>query len=665
MKKKYLLVGSANAGKTTLFNALTGLHQHTANYSGVTVEKYIGTFRLNDVSVEVVDLPGIYSLYTSSLEEQLAVDEILNTSYDGIILVVNAEQIQKNLLLVLQVMDLKKPTLVVLNMIDEARKNHIAIDVAQLSELLGVDVVCSNSRTGEGIDDLKAKLLTIRSTQAVFHEWQMFQTLQDQNIDTHKLQNYTDWIRFYLNNHVDLPIIEKDLRYKNALVQYIASKSIKRSHNLFQNKKWQIDNVLTHKVYGFLFLIIVLYLVFQFIFFIAEYPMAWIEWTLGEFSVWLQQYLPNTEWANLLLNGIIPGITGVVMFVPQIALLFLMIGILEESGYMARVSFLLDGIFSKFGLSGKSLIPLVSGVACAVPSILSARTITNFKERLITILVLPFMSCSARLPVYTLMISLIFPEDHYWWFMNVKGLVLLGLYLLGLLVALFYAWLFHRIIPQKSKPFFFIELPSYKVPYWKNLFLNVWNKVNIFILDAGKIILAVSVILWYLSTHTLPSVQEQLKEKYKDMDRIPELQVDYQRELIEKSYIGIVGKMIEPILTPLGYDWKIGIALVTSFAAREVFVGTMATLYSVNSQDDIVSLRNRIQHARWMHTNQPVFTLATNVSLLIYYALAMQCISTMVIVYRELKSWKWVAIQFFIMTGSAYLLAFIVYQSLN
>lgn len=666
VNKKYLLAGSPNSGKTTLFNALTGLHQHTANYSGVTVEKYIGEFKYNNTDIEVVDLPGIYSLYPSAIEEQLAIDEILNTSYDGIILVVNAEQIQKNLLLVLQILDLKRPTVLVLNMIDEAKKNKISINALQLSELLGIDVICTNSRTGEGIDELKSKLLNIKSTNATFYDWQVFQKTDKQDFDIDiNFKSYENWIRFYLQHNSDFAFIEADLKYKNALVKYISSKCISNAYNIFQNKKWLIDKYLTHKIYGFIFLIITLLIVFQLVFFIAEYPMQWIEWSLTHFSGWLQGFLPQTEWANLIVNGVIPGITGVVMFVPQIALLFLMIGILEESGYMARVSFLLDSIFSKFGLSGKSLIPLVSGVACAVPSVLSTRTITNFKERLITILVLPFMSCSARLPVYTLLISLTVQKDSYWGFINIKGLMLLGLYLLGLLMALLYAWIFHKIIFQKSKTFFFIEMPSYKIPYWKNLLLNVWNKVKIFITDAGKIIMAISVILWYLSTHTFPSIQEQLDKKYANAGNNDSIQNAYQEELLEKSYIGIIGKTIQPLIKPLGYDWKIGIALVTSFAAREVFVGTMATLYSVNDQENIISLRDKIKAAEWTDTHQPVFTIATNISLLIYYALAMQCISTMVIVYRELKSFKWMLIQFVIMTGSAYLLAFIAYQVLK
>ncbi len=666
VKKKFLLVGSPNSGKTTLFNVLTGLHQHTANYSGVTVEKYIGEFEYQQVGIEVVDLPGIYSLYPNSLDEQLAIDEILNTHYDGIILVVSAEQIQKHLLLVLQILELKKPSVLVLNMIDEAKKNKISIDTKLLSKLLDIDIVCTNARAYEGIDLLKEKLLQIKNTHAIFHDLSILESISKQyaSPDVH-IVNYEEWIRFCLNQSLhDSPFVEMDLKYKNSLVNYISSKCIGK-YDIFQNKKWIINKYLTHKVYGFLFLVVILLIVFQLVFFIAEYPMEWIEWTLSNFSKWVGKLLPQTEWVNLVVNGIIPGVTGVVMFVPQIALLFLMIGILEESGYMARVSFLLDSIFSKFGLSGKSLIPLVSGVACAVPSILSTRTITNFKERLITILVLPFMSCSARLPVYTLMISLIFPEDSYWGFLNVKGLVLLGLYLFGLLMALIYAWLFHRIVPQKTKTFFFIELPSYKVPYWRNLFIIIWNKVKIFITDAGKIIVAISVVLWYLSTHTFPSVQERLKEKYESQWNNDSIQKVYQKELLEKSYIGMIGKAIEPMISPLGYDWKVGIALVTSFAAREVFVGTMATLYSVTEDDDILTLRDKIKMAVWTGTQKPVFTKATNISLLIYYALAMQCISTMVVVYRELKSWKWVVIQFFIMTGSAYLLAFLAYQGLK
>lgn len=662
--KRFLLVGSPNSGKTTLFNALTGLHQKTANYPGVTIEKFVGITHHQNVDFEIIDLPGIYSLYPNSIDEHLTVNEILNFEYDGLVLVANADQFQKNLLLTLQVLDLKKPCVLVLNMIDEVRKKNIEIQVNPLSELLDVQIVLTNARRGEGVDELKNKLLNLQTSKANFNEQNFIHHLNSQY---NNIQNYENWLAFYLNNfnkNDRLPYsVQQDLNYKNTLIRYISDKSIKKQNFINTNKN-TIDKILTHRYYGFIFLILVLLMVFQLVFFIAEYPMEWIEWAMNNIAEKVNTILPPSEWAQLIVNGVIPGITGIIMFIPQITLLFLMIGILEESGYMSRVSFLMDSIFKKFGLSGKSLIPLVSGVACAVPSILSARTITNIKEKMITILVLPFMSCSARLPVYTLLISLIFPENQYFAFFNIKGLVLLGLYLLGFTMALLYAFLFQKILKQNQKTFFFIELPSYKIPFWKNLVINVWNKVKIFITDAGKIIFAISIILWYLSTHTFPSVQEKLNQKYSQKDFNSDVEKSYQKELLENSYIGLIGKKIEPVIRPLGYDWKIGIALISAFAAREVFVGTMATLYSSASNDDIISLREKIKSAR--HTDStPVFTTATNISLLIYYALAMQCISTMVIVYRELQSIKWMLIQFFMMTGTAYLLAFLAYQMFN
>lgn len=664
LTKKYLLVGSPNSGKTTLFNALTGLHQKTANYSGVTIEKYIGYFHYQNTTIELVDLPGIYSLYPSSIDEKLAVDEILYTSYDGMILVVNAEQLHKNMLLVLQILDLKMPTLLVLNMIDEAEKNNMHIDTHTLSTLLDVECITTNARTHKGIASLKEKMLSFKISSSTFYDLNFFQKLSTYTGSTHQVSSYKEWIA-YATQHSDVDEwIGVDLKYKNSLSHYIISKSVGQ-YNPFKNKKWILDKYLTHKVFGFAFLFFTLLIIFQLVFFIAEYPMEWIEQGMSAVTLWLDNFLPNTEWANLILNGVIPGITGVIMFVPQIALLFLMIGILEESGYMARISFLLDSVFSKFGLSGKSLIPLVSGVACAVPSILSTRTINNVKEKLITILILPFMSCSARLPVYTLLIGLIFPENTYYGFFNVRGLALLGLYLLGFLMVLCYGWIFHKIIHQDKKSFFFIELPSYKIPYWKNLLIHVWNKVKIFITDAGKIIIAISIILWYLSTHTSSSIQNELNQKYSQRYTNDSLMQAYQKELLEKSYIGTLGHWIEPAIAPLGYDWKIGIALMTSFAAREVFVGTMATLYSVEAYDDVGTLRERIQQAQHSNTHQKVFDTATNVSLLIYYALAMQCISTMVVVYKELQSFKWVMIQFIIMTGTAYILSMIAYQFIH
>ncbi|MCX7729484.1 MAG: ferrous iron transport protein B, partial [Bacteroidia bacterium] len=649
--KKLLLVGSPNSGKTTLFNALTGLHQKTANYAGVTIEKYIGRFSNNYGSFELIDLPGIYSLYPNSLDEQLAIDEILNSEYDGILLVMNADQLQKNLLLALQVLDLKKPTLLVLNMIDEAEKNHVQINQQKLAELTGIDVVCTNARTQQGINELKNKLNDLKISASYFYDILLFEKI----FLSGTTKNYRDWIQKQLHNSSSSDdTIEKDLKYKSNLVKYICEKVL-TSSSFIQKHKNSIDYYLTHKVYGFLFLIFTLLIVFQMVFFIAEYPMQWIEWSMSELSEQLKFILPRTEWAHLIINGVLPGITGVIMFVPQIALLFLMIGILEESGYMARISFLLDGIFSQFGLSGKSLIPLVSGVACAVPSILSTRTINNNKEKWITVMVLPFMSCSARLPVYTLLIGLLFPENNYYGFLNLKGLALLGLYLLGLIMALLFAFLYHKIVRFHQSHFFFIELPSYKIPYWKNLFMIVWNKVKIFITDAGKIIVAVSIVLWYLSSHSIPSIEKQLQEKYISLKHFyrnaDSLEKSFQAELLEHSYAGMAGKWIEPAIRPLGYDWKIGISLITSFAAREVFVGTMATLYSTNGEDDVLTLRDKIKHAVYSDTQTPVFTKATSISLLIYYALAMQCISTMVVVYRELKSLKWVMVQFISMTG--------------
>lgn len=667
--KKFLLVGSPNTGKTTLFNALTGLHQRTANYAGVTVEKFTGWFQCQDTIVEIVDLPGIYSLYPNSLDEWLAVQELLTTSYDGLIVVTNADQLQKNLLLVLQLIDLKKPIILVLNMVDEIRKKNINIDFENLKELLQSDIVFTNARTGEGVDELKSKLSKIQISKSVFYEPSFLQNLCQ--IDA-SITTYKQWISYYSNHYEKDPllqkIVEKDLDYKTSIVHYIANRTIQRKI-LFKQHQEKLDRILTHKIGGFVFLFITLLFVFQLVFFLAELPMKWIEWSMDEISKYLQTQLPDTKWASLIIDGILPGITGVIMFVPQIALLFLMIGILEESGYMARISFLLDSIFNRLGLSGRSLIPLVGGVACAVPSILATRTITNVKEKLITVMVLPFMSCSARLPVYTLLISLIFPEDTYYAFFNLKGLVLLGLYLLGLWMALLYAFLFNKTIREQKANFFFIELPPYKIPYWKNLFVNVWNKVKIFISDAGKIIMAISIVLWYLSSHTLPSIEKQLQHKYETLkEKVhnkDSLENQYKAELLEKSYAGKIGKLIEPLIRPLGYDWKIGIALITSFAAREVFVGTMATLYSASADEQLGTLRDKIKIARHADNQELVFTLATNISLLIYYALAMQCISTMVIVYRELRSIKWVLIQFFIMTGTAYLLAYTAYHILS
>ncbi len=666
--KKFLLIGPPNSGKTTLFNRLTGLHQKTANYPGVTVEKYIGTFQIDNEEIELVDLPGIYSLYANAIDEQLSIREICeSTDITGLLLVINAENIKISLPLILQVLDLKIPVVLVLNMIDEAKKHKIDIDINELQRLLDIEIVGTNSRIGSGFTELKTAIQKINISKSNFNATSFLE-----DIKSLSLTNYQSWIAYRLSNSEkvteETPIMQNDLLHKRKISDYIYSRSIKKNIILHTSKE-KLDKMLTHRFFGYVFLILILFIIFQFIFFVADYPMNWIEFGMTKATEYFENILPHTEWAHLIINGLIPGITGVVIFIPQIALLFLMIGILEETGYMARISFLMDKTFSRFGLSGKSLIPIVSASACAVPAILGTRTITNTKERLITIMVLPFMSCSARLPVYTMLIALIVPENTDFWFFNLKGLLLLAIYLFGFLITLLTAIIFSKLFKKEKKKFFFIELPSYKAPAIKNLLISVWNKVRIFVFNAGKIIIAISVILWFLSSHAPGTRFSDIDKKYEGNIRWKEspkeMEAKIAAEKLEASYAGILGKSIEPAIRPLGFDWKIGIALVTSFAAREVFVGTMATLYSANNDDISASLIQKIKSTRNPLNNSLVFNLATCLSLMIYYALAMQCISTMSVVYQETRSLKLVMIQFVAMTGLAYLLALITYQSLS
>jgi ferrous iron transport protein B len=698
---KIALVGNPNSGKSTLFNALTGLNQRTGNFPGVTVDKKVGSAKLNEfITADFIDLPGTYSLYPKSLDERVAFDVLCDENNeehpDVTVIVADASNLKRSLFLVSQIIDLKIPVILALNMMDMVEKEGDVIDLVRLSERLGVKVVGLSARSKNGIEELKKALLqplpvpsydfidikkiapeiierikSVTKVKSDFAAFQMANNLEDSFIDKtdKQKQKIADGLNTLIIDKNKLQALESVERYKviNRIVEEcITRKSAVKSKSFTQ----KLDAILTHRIWGYLIFLLILFFIFQTIFFLAAFPMNWIETMFVSISDWATHALPQGELTSLLVNGILAGLSGVVVFVPQIALLFAFIAILEDTGYMARVSFIMDKLLRKFGLNGRSVIPLISGVACAVPAIMSARTISNWKERIITIMVTPLMSCSARLPVYTLLISLVIPPDKQLGFFNYQGFILMALYLIGFMAAIGAALVMKWILKAKEKSYFIMELPVYRTPQWRTVSLTIFDKVKLFLWDAGKIIVAISIILWFLSSHAPGNKFAEIEKKYQSAgipnDHIsPELSAKAASEKLEASYAGILGKAIEPVIAPLGFDWKIGIALVTSFAAREVFVGTMATIYSVGDADNTQSIQDKMRAEINPKTGLPKFSLAVGFSLLIFYAFAMQCMSTLAVVYRETKKIKWPIIQFFYMGALAYLSSMLVYNFLK
>ena len=653
---KIALVGNPNSGKTSLFNRITGLNQKIGNFPGVTVDKKIGYLKSRGKEHTVLDLPGIYSLYPKTQDEQIVYDILGNKEHpdypDRIIVVADASNLERNLLLFTQVLDLGVPVHLVLNMSDIAAKKGMVIDYDKLSEVFGgVSVFSVNARNGEGIDELIDHLLEEKPSVAnqpfIGEEFDQGRFL----ITDQKRQKQLVEDRYRKINRV----------LKFALKQTPMKGSIIKRHRI-------ADQILTHPISGFVIFLGVLFFIFQAIYAWAEWPMDLIDSLFLNLSQTIKNSLPAGVFTNLLAEGIIPGLGGVLIFIPQITLLFAFIFVLEETGYMARVVFIMDRIMRPFGLNGRSVVPLISAVACAIPAIMATRTIENWKERLITIMVTPLMSCSARLPVYTLLIALVIPNETIWIF-NLKGLVLLSMYLIGLVGALLAAFVFKVIIRSKQKSFLVMELPFYRMPRWNNLGITLWEKVRLFVFDAGKVIFSISIILWVLASYG-PSDRMETA-----VDQIPKPTTEEEISKYEKkvasvklsnSYIGILGHAIEPAIRPLGYNWQIGIALITSFAAREVFVGSMATIYSVG--EDFEADQTLIQRMRSEinpDTGEKVYSIASGLSLMVFYAFAMQCMSTLAIVLRETKQWKWPLLQLVYMTVMAYIAALITYQILS
>jgi ferrous iron transport protein B len=699
---KVAFVGNPNSGKSTLFNALTGLNQRTGNFPGVTVDKKVGTTKLSaTTTAELIDLPGTYSLYPKSLDEHVAFEVLCNPDNpdhpDVTIVIADASNLKRNLFLVSQIIDLKIPVILALNMMDMVEKEGAVIDTVRLSERLGVKVVSISARNKEGLEELKQALLEplqvppydfidvkkiapeaierVKSVIAVnsdFAAFHIVNTVADIHfLDKKKTRQHKimDALNTLIIDRNRLQSLESVERYKviNRIVDECVTRRSAAPAKSFTQK---LDGILTHRIWGYVAFLVILFLIFQTIFFLAAYPMDWIEALFVSLSSWATQTLPAGELSSLLVNGILAGLSGVVVFVPQIALLFTFISILEDTGYMARVSFIMDKLMRKFGLNGRSVIPLISGVACAVPAIMSARTISSWKERIITIMVTPLMSCSARLPVYTLLISLVVPADKTLGFFNYQGLILMSLYLIGFLAAIASALVMKWILKAREKSYFIMELPVYRSPKWHSVGLTIYDKVKVFLWDAGKIIVAISVILWFLTAHGPTQEFAAIEKKYADSNAFQgqsatEIQALQDAEKLERSYAGILGKTIEPVIKPLGFDWKIGISLITSFAAREVFVGTMATIYSAGNADNTRSIREKMQAEKDPETGLPTFSIAVGFSLMIFYAFAMQCTSTLAVVYRETKSWKWPLAQFLFMSILAYVSSFLVYQLLK
>jgi ferrous iron transport protein B len=689
------LIGNPNSGKSSVFNQLTGLHQKIGNFAGVTVDKKIGHCTLDsNTKIKIIDFPGTYSLYPSSADERVALDVLLNKKNidfpNLIVYVLDANQIEKHTLLLTQLLDLDFKIIVAINMLDIARKNTLAIDVQKFSTAFNVSVVEINGRTGENIDKLKNTIATVLDKEQEkttnFYQLSLEEETLTNEMSNKSENNYHNLLEIHHVNHLSyLSLAKKNeikhliqekkydsigsqldeimQRYNNFVpkLQNIVSINIKDANTLTD----KIDNIITHKTYGVILFFVLMFIIFQAIFSWSAIPMEFIDAQFANLSTFLSAKLSENIFSRLLIEGIIPGISGIIIFVPQIFILFLILSFLEDIGYMSRAIYLFDSVMQKFGLNGRSIVSLVSGGACAVPAIMSTRTINNWKERLITILVTPFISCSARIPVFALLIAFVVPNKKILGYINLQGIVFMCLYLLGIIAALGSAYILKKIIKGTENSFLLLELPSYKTPHWKNILMEVWNKVSAFIFGAGKIIIIISIILWFLASFgpqlEQKGIQFSTEAKTQNLNT-EETTLYVSSKKLENSYAGILGRTIEPIIKPLGFDWKIGIALITSFAAREVFIGTISTLYSVGKDANNATIQEKLRNEINPETKQPVFTMPVALSLIIFYLFAMQCMSTLAVVYKETKSWKYPLLQFTYMSILAYISSFIVYQ---
>ncbi|MBD0254890.1 MAG: ferrous iron transport protein B [Cytophagales bacterium] len=712
------LVGNPNSGKSSLFNQLTGLKQKVGNFPGVTVDKKTGLCRLDDtLTAEIIDLPGTYSLYPKSPDERVVTDVLLNPNGplrpDVVVVVVDAANLNRNLLLYTEVKDLGLPVVLVLNMLDMAEDQGLRINQVVLGRRLHAPVVGINARTGKGIDLLKTQLARTLAAQTVPSETAGGGAGPDESSEPFHFVEAAGYApelverirgRFGIDNDYaayqyahqgeaaaflkgddrqqlgrwreELGFEDKSLQARETVARYetirrIVDEAVQRrpAPENTETVSGRLDKILLHRYWGVAVFMAILFLIFQAIFAWAQVPADLIDGAIAALTGWMHDTLPQSQLVDLLTDGLVAGLGGILIFIPQIAVLFAFIAILEESGYMARVVFLMDRLMRTFGLNGRSVVPLISGVACAVPAIMATRTIDNRKERLITILVTPLMSCSARIPIYTILIGLVVPEVTLLGVLNLQGVALMALYLLGFAAALLSAVVMKWVMKTKDRSFLIMELPDYRMPRWGNVGITILEKVRAFVFEAGKVIIAISIILWVLSSYGpgkgMEAAAERAARTYATADESTrENRVASAR--LEASYAGHFGKFIEPAIRPLGYDWKIGIALLSSFAAREVFVGTLSTIYSIGSSDDDAdTIRERLQQETNPRTGGPMYTPATAFSLLIFYAFAMMCMSTLAVVHRETRGWTWPAIQFFYMTALAYGSAWLVYTVLK
>jgi ferrous iron transport protein B len=696
------LVGNPNTGKSTLFNTLTGLNQKIGNFPGVTVDKKTGYCTLPDGrTAEIIDLPGTYSLYPKSQDESIVFSILADKANplrpDLVVVILDATNLKRNLLLYTQVADLKIPVIIALNMMDLANKNNISINISQFAKKLGVTVVPLAARKNEGIDKLK-EAITYANKIALQEESIDVEAIAPQLIAqisgefaidnpyyALQLAHQHETIKFISPTESDrIEELEKEFSFHSQKAQ--ATETIAR-YNFINDLLYdtvkipetakdetisnKIDKILTHRVFGLFIFLGVLLFMFQSIFAWSAYPMELI----ADGFVWVQNalhhLLPAGPLTGLFVDGVIGGLSGVMVFIPQIAILFAFISILEDTGYMSRVTFMMDKLMRKVGLNGKSVVPLIGGFACAVPSIMSTRTIENWKDRMITIMVTPLVTCSARLPIYTLLIALVVPNRNVWWIFNMQGLALTGMYVFSLISAIVVAFAFKLVLKGRERGYFIMELPVYRMPRWNNVAYSMYERSKAFVLQAGKVIIAISVILWVLASYGPGDRFAKIEQKYNQSRYTQQLKPgDLARaiksEKLENSYAGVLGHAIEPVIRPLGFDWKIGIALITSFAAREVFVGTMAAIYSVQGDaENMETVQQKMKTATNPETGKPVFSLAVAFSLMMFYAFAMQCASTVAVVYRETKNWKWPAIQFAYMTVLAYAASLVAYTLLK
>ena len=692
---KVALVGNPNTGKSSLFNQLTGLNQKVSNYPGITVEKKSGTVKINDkVTASIIDLPGTYSINPTSLDENIVLEAFLNESNDYpdvVVVVADVENLKRNLFLFTQIKDLEIPAILVVNMVDQMKRKGISLDIAKLKQELKSEVLLISARKNLGLAELRTAILNykkvntstianianrvdaefFKKVKSSFKEMSLYKAwlLITQQ---HNFPNIDPALKKRIDKFRDEPDKLKKMQNKETILRYQYINDILKKTYSFDSEnatglRSKLDNILTHKFFGYIIFASILLLIFQSIFDWTRVPMDLIDSAFAQLSAFAKNQLPSGVFTDLISEGLIPGIGGIAIFIPQIAILFLLISILEETGYMSRVVFLMDKIMRRFGMSGKSVIPLISGTACAIPAIMAARNISGWKERLVTILVTPFTTCSARLPVYAIIIALVIPNDRILGIFSLQGFTLMALYLLGFGAAMASGFLLNKTLKVRGKSFFVIEMPNYKLPSIKNVVYTVLEKTKAFVFGAGKIILAISIVLWMLASNGPESFKMATETIQKENVDLTEKQLNQKvaSYKLEHSYIGIAGKAIEPAIKPLGYDWKIGIALISSFAAREVFVSTLATIYSVEDDSNITTIKQRMAAEINQDTGEKRFNFPVGMSLLIFYAFAMQCMSTLAIVKRETNSWKWPILQLFGMTALAYLASLLTFTLLN